>query len=180
MKNMIDRRKMLKTTGLFAISPLVFQQHLKQHPKQLNLDKSQDQNIFFGRNIKRKFNDIDFKPWLHNCNNLRVTTMWNNDWSFEQGFLNVDDSIYKTPPETTLMLSYPNYSLEFKSFDKTWYGSNKPYCDQLPPINGIHIVYDKPPYRLSQHSFDNKTTYIELDNVKLVSVVYMKDCKIKQ
>ena len=150
----MNRRDALKTISVFSLAPLTisFNEGIKK-------EEEKTKNIFFGRNVKRMFNDTDFKPWLQYCDNFQITTAWDSNYKFTTGGLApIQDQL----PETTLRLNYPNYSLDFKSCETTQYIH---YNKELPPISGIDI-----------HYYDEYV--IRMNNATLVSLIYMKGCKL--
>ena len=176
--NKVCRRDMLKTTGLSGLFALIPSSFLPSEQKLPLQTLPKDPNVVFGTGVKKRLVNLvnGFKPWLHECSNLDMNTTWCNNWTashFKRG------NLCEVPDDkmlTTLNLWYPNYSLTFESFNKIWYDKKSHDAYKNYNYNDIHVRFKA----LTNPGEPEQVFFIQLSNVKLVSCVYMKDCKIKQ
>ena len=187
--NKVCRRDMLKTTGLSGLFALIPSSFLPSEQKLPLQTLPKDPNVVFGTGVKKRLVNLvnGFKPWLHECSNLDMNTTWCNNWTashFKRG------NLCEVPDDkmlTTLNLWYPNYTLEFQS-----YNINKrlSVCDNIlhdaKSYNAIDAYRNYSDYdmyvrfkELIDQNEPEQMLFIQLSNVKLVSCVYMKDCQVE-
>ena len=177
--NKVCRRDMLKATGLSGLFALIPSSFLPSEQKLPLQTLPKDPNVVFGMCVKKQlFNHKPhITPWVHECNNIDMNTTWYNAWTdfhFERGVLR------GIPPDddrklTTLNLWYPNYTLEFQSYNKTWYDEKSHDAYKNYNYDDIHVRFKA----LTNPGEPEQVFFIQLSNVKLVSCVYMKDCQVE-